>query len=189
VAEQLHAVIAEAPSAPDFIEPVVGWRLWLAVADGGYLWLESLLYPSRWSPKRQFDAACLQRRRYHRRPSPTPGHIAPETNCSCGIYAARDPRVLARYLDSAYVARLAVDRVLGRVQLWGKVVECEQGWRAAHAYPESLSVLELSATKRERRRSAAILAGLGDYGVPVEPVRRGSTQSTLAFLDQLRPAA
>jgi hypothetical protein len=26
-------------------------------------------------------------------------------------------------------------RVLGLVSLWGKVVECEQGYRASHAYP------------------------------------------------------
>jgi hypothetical protein len=43
--------VSDVERAPDLIAPLVGWRLRLVVADGGYLWLESVLYPIRRSPR------------------------------------------------------------------------------------------------------------------------------------------
>jgi hypothetical protein len=61
-------------------------------------------------------------------------HAAPREDCACGIYAARDPAAILSYLrgrdEPATVAR-----VLGRVQLWGRVIEHEAGWRAERARP------------------------------------------------------
>lgn len=152
------------PAAPDSIEPVVGWRLWLVVDDGGFRWLESPLYPVRWSPQRALVAHCLPERRSRvLAPGPriVPPHTAPCERCGCGVYAAAAPDALLPYVGSGREGAAA--RVLGRVLLWGKVVECERGWRAERAYPERLYVNEPTAAE-----------GLGDYGVPVAALSTGS---------------
>ena len=38
------------------------------------------------------------------------------------------------------LAGLVAPRVLGRVSLWGDVVECAWGWRASFAYPAQIYV-------------------------------------------------
>jgi hypothetical protein len=61
-------------------------------------------------------------------------HDAPHEDCSCGIHAARDPASVWTYLHGRDDPQ-TVRRVLGRVLLWGRVVEHELGWRASHARP------------------------------------------------------
>jgi len=182
-AEQRTAVaiatdICEAPPfevcgrlcAPDAIEPVVGWRLWLVVADGGYLWLESVLHAERWSPHRSLGAVCRSPRRRVRAGTPTaPVHAAPEENCACGIYAASEPTTLAPYLDGGHARRGAVARVLGRVSIWGRVIEAERGWRGEYAYPAHVYVPPAGSGFRS---AFDLVDGLRDYGVPVELLRR-----------------
>jgi hypothetical protein len=58
-------------------------------------------------------------------------------------------------------------RVIGRVSLWGSIVECEDGWRASHAYPERLYV-PLRSESDNGRDARAIAHELTAYGVPVE---------------------
>ena len=43
--------------------------------------------------------------------------------------------------DDAHV----IGRLLGQVALWGKVVECERGWRAERAYPVGLELADVAA--------------------------------------------
>jgi hypothetical protein len=143
-------------AAPDLAAPIVGWRLWLVVADGGYLWLESVLRNVRWSPLRPLRAVCVP----HHRPDAAGGHAAPRLDCDCGIYAARTPEPLASYLDSAFPGRPTVARALGRVRLWGEVIECERGWRGELAYPDALFI-----PTRESIPAHQVTAGLRDYGV------------------------
>jgi hypothetical protein len=177
--------MAEDERAPDLIEPIVGWRLWLVVADGGYLWLESMLYPTRWSPRRALDARCLPHRRcYFCNPKEVgafPTHPAPDEDCDCGIYAARSPETLAPYLDSGYPGRTAVDRVLGRVRLWGKVIAAERGWRGEHAYPDAIYVPSRTP-EQELHKAVELAAGLRDYGVPVRLLRWKTTPEIIASL-------
>jgi hypothetical protein len=164
-----------AEQAPDLIEPIVGWRLWLVVADGGYLWLESMLYPTRWSPRRAVEARCIPHRRcYFCNPKEAEGfptHRAPDADCECGIYAARSPETLAPYLDSTYPGRTAVGSVLGQVRLWGTVVEGDRGWRGEYAYPDLLYASN-GLTEHSLR----------DYGVPVLALPAVTTPEILASL-------
>jgi len=51
--------------------------------------------------------------------------IAPAWNHSCGIYAVKDPGEIDRMV--------ANQRAIGRVELWGDVIEHEDGYRASHA--------------------------------------------------------
>ena len=88
-------------------------------------------------------------------------------------------------------------RVLGRVALWGKVVECEWGWRGARAYPALIYV----PTGPHRNVSMPkghllgwrpqyvplpeeeVAAALGEYGVPVEFVDCDSVAELADVLD------
>jgi hypothetical protein len=173
--------------APDFVEPIVGWRLWLVVSDGGYFWLESMLYPVRWMPRRALDARCHRHRRCHpcRRSAEAAlvsSHPAPAEACECGIYASRLPETLTPYLDSTYPGRGVVERVLGRVRLWGRVVAAERGWRGEHAYPDAIYVPHRDAADASAVSATSIAAGLGDYGVPVLSLPPGATPETIALL-------
>ena len=72
----------------------------------------------------------------------------------------------------------AVENMLGRVRLWGQVVEAEDGWRGERAYPDALYLLEESehplAPGHEGLSTDEILAALEPYGVPLELVPAGS---------------
>jgi hypothetical protein len=66
-------------------------------------------------------------------------HDAPDERCTCGIHAARSPDDVTTYLRGRDDPR-TVARVVGRVRVWGRVVEHERGWRASHALPLELVV-------------------------------------------------
>jgi hypothetical protein len=96
------------------------------------------------------------------------------------VYGVDDPsRAVSsvRGHGSTAVPGDVVETVLGRVLLWGAIIECDHGWRAEYAYP---AVLYLSAgepdltlgfrPKAEQNRRAAledVARRLDGYGVPV----------------------
>jgi hypothetical protein len=160
-------------AAPDYCEPVVGWRVWsLAVADGQAR-LGSHVSPAVWSPGEELVATCDARRRELRRPwrvRPTE-HAAPAPGCTCGVHAMGNIRYLTTYLtpaDRPYAwLRPLVHHVIGRVALWGDVVEGSRGWRAARAYPAEVWLPQLDVDRRDVAGSEAFALDLADYGVPV----------------------
>jgi hypothetical protein len=160
--------------APDYAEAIGAWRLWLPVETPEGIRLRSLFHDTVWPPRVPLRATCLAPRgawplgRLGRRRAA--GHEAPEARCTCGLYAAH-PDLLLEHL-AAEPARY----VVGRVFLWGRVVECERGWRAELAYPAHLYV---AASARDVGRRCAALAV---YGVPVEEAEGAS-------LERLLPAA
>lgn len=144
-------------AAPDFIEPVVGWRLWLPVETHAGVRLQSIFHRTAWLPCEALRAVCLARR------PPPPlrrllhccEHMAPDARCCCGVHAGRPDWLLDHLRGSP--GRY----VIGRVLLWGRVVECESGWRAELAYPERLYVAAAD-------NAPSIASGLSAYLVPVE---------------------
>jgi hypothetical protein len=63
--------------------------------------------------------------------------------------------------------------VIGRVALWGDVVEGPAGWRASHAYPTELFVPSAAAGRSGLRHRAyvdEIIQALEAYEVPVDLV-------------------
>jgi hypothetical protein len=179
--------------APDYVEPIVGWRLWHVVERQGALRLLSPLYRTLWTPRQELVAAC-RRGVESMVLSISPGaprHSPPHGRCSCGIYASQTPAQAAAYLSRLFRQREDVlCRVIGHVSLWGTVVECERGWRASHAYPARIYVLA------PQRRGLAFLTGprpalppeqiasaLADYGVPVEIVDARSLRGIANALD------
>jgi hypothetical protein len=164
-------------AAPDFIAPVVGWRTWLVVERDEGLRLQSVLFDTLWSPRRELDARCRCRpQRQLLRPwRRLPGHDAPHLECGCGIYAAEQLESAAAYLDDYDRLHWRIrHRVIGRVALWGKVVACTRGWRASRAYPTRLFV-PTGRVSRKTVDADAIALSLAEYGVPVE-ILEGDTR-------------
>ena len=152
------ATETELAIAPDYAEPLCAWRLWEVEDVDSVPRLRSLYRISFWPVGAPFEARCeAQRLRLSRRPR----HAAPAETCTCGIYGA--PFELIR-------KKLAIEDglppgclfVMGTVSLWGDVLECERGWRAARAYPSRIFVPLGFPGAAERA------VGLADYGVPVE---------------------
>jgi hypothetical protein len=56
---------------------------------------------------------------------------------------------------------------VGRVSLWGVVIECERGWRALYAYPARLYVPTRLTARHLRLGPGEVAEGLAGYGVPV----------------------
>lgn len=152
--------------APDFVEPVRGWRAWYVVVHERTLRLRSLFFPLLWEPGRHVEAECMHRsplRPWRRR-----SHAAPHKPCDCGIYATTTLSGAADYLRLMRPAALETIQVaVGRVSLWGVVIECERGWRALYAYPAALYVPTRSTARRTRLTPREVVEGLAGYGVPV----------------------
>lgn len=156
--------------APDFIEPVEGWRVWSVSERGsGVLRLRSLFWDLVWYPGTPVTATCFHRTLRHYLLRRRPSHDAPEAQCNCGIHAASEPSALLPYLEHTQTRRIDVWRVFGHVALWGEVVECESGWRAQRAYPTHLYLPPPDwRSRRSRYDAATIAAELRAYGVPIE---------------------
>lgn len=151
--------------APDLVEPLLGWRLWrVGERTDGTAALVSIIRDVEWPHRCELDAGCLAPRlwwwpwrRGHRE------HRAPEQHCRCGIYAAAHVTEALAYLEICRgLGRRRPAAALGVVKLWGRVIECERGWRASHAYPARLYVLGTESSDPWR-----VAAGLAGYGVPV----------------------
>jgi hypothetical protein len=170
-------------AAPDYAAPVQAWRIWLVVCRGDWLRLGSVVYDVAWPPGEPLVAECLRQRRAARRRwrKERLTHAAPQQRCQCGIYAIDDPFELGSYLDSRYPDRDGAHRIVGRVSLWGTVVESERGWRASHAYPAHLYV-PLPRETSDRAGAEAIAAELAEYGVPIEVVAEQATPDLLETL-------
>jgi hypothetical protein len=155
------------------VEPVVGWRCWRILDGADGLGLASTHHALRWPPGRPAMAECEL------------GHDAPAFPCTCGIYAAREPALAFAYLPPHIKETLRarqpeilgydVVMAVGRVGLWGSVIEAERGWRGASGYPRELYVPARATHYRRRHGHVTMLGGealaraLGElYGVPAQ---------------------
>ncbi len=119
-------------------EPILAWRAWTCTPAG---MLRSLTYPLAWAGQSTtatdplaMRAVCMRGHTNHR---------APHRACGCGWYGLKTaaqvlPWIHVRQRMSALprVRRI----VIGRVALWGLVVEHAEGYRAEFAYPACLYV-------------------------------------------------
>jgi len=156
------------PVSPDYLEPVHGWRLWSVVDAGGRSRLQSLVWGSVGWPGRELVATCEASPRDSLRPwrRRMPGHAAPESRCTCGVHAMERVRHLGTYVPPA-ASRLVVQRAVGRVALWGSVIEGSRGWRAARAYPAEIWIPHADLRRQPVAELEDIAVELADYGVPV----------------------
>jgi hypothetical protein len=165
-------------AAPDFAQPISGWRVWLVAEIEGKARLVSVFYHVSWPVGRELVGECLSREpllpRLLRRGEPE-GHASPGERCACGIYAARELSAALGYLGIHGVHGTCevegwpvVHRILGRVLLWGRLVECEGGWRGQRAYPERLFVPERYWSGAAVERLDELALSLADYAIPIE---------------------
>ena len=147
--------------------------MWNVVESDGGLALGSLVYQTIWPAGAEVEASC--RRPFALLPwSRMPLHGPPNVECCCGIYAVSRLELAVPYLTSRLEhGGHGIHRIIGRVRLWGRVVEAAWGWRAAFGYPEELFVprrarLDLRAPFRPSPMTIA--RELDAYGVPVEVV-------------------
>jgi len=112
---------------PDYISPIVAYRIWRWHATG----LLSL-NGEPWVPGRPLAAHCKAcgREAVGGRVVRV-AHDSPHFGCSCGVYASKS-------LDHLRSSRLFDLGVSGEVFLWGLTVEHERGFRSQFAYPKSL---------------------------------------------------
>jgi len=161
-------------SAPDYVRPVLGWRVWSVTQDAGRARLASHVSPSVWEPRAELVAECGAHRRDVLRPwrarRPV-GHAAPAERCTCGVHAMGRVGFLGTYLpqpNRPYSWMRPVGRqAIGLVWLWGVVIEGTRGWRASHAYPAELWLPGVDGNGCEIADVEAIALDLADYGVPV----------------------
>ena len=132
-------------STPDYISPIVGYRVWIWDTTG----LKSLC-AKRWHPGQALEARCKASAVVGtiagRTETANDSHDAPKANCTCGVYAAK---TFDHFRKGGY-ERYGIH---GEVYLWGKVVEHELGYRAQFAYPRNL-VLPTELLLLVRRQSS-----------------------------------
>lgn len=117
----------------DHLSPRLAWRAWRL---DGHNYLHSLHQDSVWRGYEEVQAICQAPQTvYESR------EVAPEDNCTCGIYSVFTPAE-ALLWAADYYSRFPSSRVvIGQVSLWGKIVEHEGGLRAQYAYPHDLVLL------------------------------------------------
>lgn len=125
------------PEAEHQQEPILGWRLWrLRRNEGGELRLTPTTPRSDWEPGVALRARCSGA---HTRlymvfnPELEATHRSPEPGCTCGVHAMADLGRLTRSMTRA--------SVVGRIAMWGRVLEHAKGWRAELAYPSRLRLV------------------------------------------------
>lgn len=168
-------------SIPDFVEPIEAWRVWRVALFQGRVVLTSVFTSVVWEPAVPLAACCAIGHRSLSRPWRVElnDHQAPDFDCRCGIYGVASAAAARPYLERPPVLRWD-ERVIGRVALWGSVVEAQSGWRASHAYPVELFVpLPAVVQWGLRRRAYAdeMRIALEEYRVPVDLVATSALAS------------
>jgi hypothetical protein len=113
---------------PDGIVPGVAWRAWKVIAVDGVWKLAALGTTGVWEPKKALEATCNR----------GTSHPAPHRDCACGIWSFTDLDTLIPALNGYEVT------VFGLVSIWGRVIECEKGFRSQFAYPKELWLTDSS---------------------------------------------
>jgi hypothetical protein len=151
---------------PDFVEPLVGWRAWKVRAPfpgaGPGPDFSSVILDTPWAPGRKFSAE-------HSFDLGAKCHGLLRLDCSCGVYAFNDPRDAFFYLMKVRdrLLGMSVEVAMGTVSLWGKVVECESGYKAEYAYPRHI-YLPASFARFLPVVSSAFGVGTGIYAFTCE---------------------
>lgn len=140
----------------------------------GALRLCLIVYNTLWPPRLELVASCRSSE-YRLKPELPAKHTAPEAACRCGIYACESAAGATPFLScSRTPARQTLGLVLCRFSLWGKVVECQRGWRGERAY----QLLFLCSARKDASLLACspgaetVTLALGSYGVPIESIAR-----------------
>ncbi len=151
--------------APD--APIRAWRYW---QTSGRLYLRSVAQRHiEWKPGVPMNAVCIGG-----------GHPAPSVGCWCGVSGASDLDALRQHGLCVVPGPL----VVGEVDLWGRILEESYGYRAEHARPASIGLVE--GTIGEGPELDRLMNAMAAYDVPMTIVAlndavAGTTAQMLAF--------
>jgi hypothetical protein len=102
---------------------LTGYRAWRVPMFENVL--TSMSMSTKWLPCKRMEAVCA-------------GDVCGGIECSCGVYAYKDAPTFRNANDDWLLARHRLLTIIwGEVYLWGRVLECEQGYRAQYAYPKN----------------------------------------------------
>lgn len=110
---------------PDYTHTLVAWRAWLVRSRR----LDSLGVDNLWQPRVALPANCVK--------MDDVNHHSPSMDCTCGYWSFKTLDVLGEAIR--HDENMAV---IGKVAIWGRVIECEQGYRSEYAYPQELWLLK-----------------------------------------------
>src|SRR6266436_3122902 len=173
-----------------YILPVVGYRGWV-LREGK---LSSYAVDNFWIPKKANVAQCggyehvkfWGSHKIHFGPKliPHASYVAPLAECGCGFYAFRTLPYLVEWLEHR-----EPNIVVGEVNLWGKIVDCQYGYRAQYAYPKRFYSNSYEYDYACNNSNFA----LREFKVPIEPmpetVIRGKRPHSLATVASTRKQA
>ncbi len=142
-------------SIPDYISPIVGYRVWQWDAVG----LKSL-NNEPWLPGRALEAACKPSDLAAVLAKPRNQHDPPYERCTCGIYAAK------KLWHLPCIGYPPLFEVHGEVYLWGKIWDHRLGYRAEYAYPKNI-VLPQDMVPCNMCEVESRLKSLIPYGVDI----------------------
>lgn len=116
-------------------EPLLGWRAWTVAEAATGPELRSLVYAHAWPPGGPMRQVC--------EPGGCLAARWPNQPHTCGIHAFKERSDAEAYPRTWEARRSGGARsgsvyAIGRVSLWGRVIEHERGYRAALAYPFDL---------------------------------------------------
>jgi hypothetical protein len=150
-----------------YIFPIVGYRVWV-LREGK---LSSYAVDNFWTPQKANVAQCggyegVKFWGSHKVTSgprliPHADYVAPLAECGCGFYAFKTLPDLVEWLQ---------DRepkvVTGEVYLWGKIVDCQYGYRAQYAYPKQFYSNGYGYSDACNKSTCS----LREFNVPIEPM-------------------
>ena len=149
-----------------YILPILGYRAWV-LREGE---LSSYAVDNIWIPKQTNVARCggYEHTKFwgpHSMQSgpkliPHASYEAPIAECGCGFYAFKTLPYLQAWLEHR-----KPNIVIGEVYLWGKIVDCQYGFRAQYAYPKRFYSDGYECNGAHNNSSA-----LREFNVPVEPM-------------------
>ena len=114
---------ADALTVVRSVEPILAWRAWALTVHGDDLALEPMAGRGKaWPARKVMRSRCRH----------AGLHTSPKPGCSCGLHGTHGLEILRKTRTPA---------VLGRVALWGRVIEHELGFRAALGYPQRLRLV------------------------------------------------
>jgi hypothetical protein len=123
-------------------EPLLGYRGWHVVdaGDGKGYALKSLHVSFIWD--RQVRAFCHYQAAMFLNGKHN-GNISPDPGCSCGIYAQLPEHPISEW-DTAKQGKVSAS---GTIAMWGRIIQCERGYKAQYAEIQSPLVLDMSCVK------------------------------------------
>lgn len=110
------------------VAAVSGWRRWSVAMFGETLMSNN---STNWKPYEKLTAECKNGGCSLYDPAGIGG--CKGVYCTCGIYAYKNREAAAMGENSP----TEYTHVWGEVWLWGRIVECETGFRAQFAYPKA----------------------------------------------------